>query len=54
MTLLRGFSFLPADTFAPGPQSGVNSGNGEPISANGSTGPFEGQPVQGFSEYPKQ
>jgi glycerophosphoryl diester phosphodiesterase len=40
---LVGFSVLPADTFAPGP----NSGNG--ISANGKTGPFPGQPVQGFS-----
>ena len=40
---LLGFSSLPADTFAEGPQSG----NG--ISANGKTGPFPGQPIQGFS-----
>ncbi|WP_293108961.1 esterase-like activity of phytase family protein [Moorena sp. SIOASIH] len=38
-----------ADTFAEGPQSGADNGNGEPISANGRTGPFDGQPVQGFS-----
>jgi glycerophosphoryl diester phosphodiesterase len=40
---LVGFSSLPADSFAEGPQSG----NG--ISANGKTGPFPGQPIQGFS-----
>ncbi|WP_242028642.1 esterase-like activity of phytase family protein, partial [Anabaena sp. FACHB-1250] len=40
---LLGFSALPADSFAEGPQSG----NG--ISANGKTGPFPGQPIQGFS-----
>ena len=40
---LLGFSSLPADSFAEGPQSG----NG--ISANGKTGPFPGQPIQGFS-----
>ncbi len=40
---LKGFATLPADTFAPGPVSGVG------ISANGRTGPFPGQPVQGFS-----
>jgi glycerophosphoryl diester phosphodiesterase len=40
---LKGFAVLPADTFAPGPQSGKD------ISANGRTGPFPGQPVQGFS-----
>jgi glycerophosphoryl diester phosphodiesterase len=40
---LIGFASLPADTFAEGPPSG----NG--ISANGRTGPFPGQPVQGFS-----
>jgi glycerophosphoryl diester phosphodiesterase len=42
-TTLKGFAFLPADTFANGPQSGKD------ISANGRTGPFSGQPVQGFS-----
>ncbi len=46
---LTGFASLPADTFAEGLQSGRDRGNGEPISANGRTGPFEGQPVQGFS-----
>ncbi|MDJ0692845.1 glycerophosphodiester phosphodiesterase family protein [Mastigocoleus sp. MO_188.B34] len=46
---LKGFASLPADTFADGPQSGADNGNGEPISANGRTGPFDGQPVQGFS-----
>jgi len=40
---LVGFASLPADTFAEGPPAG----NG--IAANGRTGPFEGQPVQGFS-----
>ncbi|HEY9738701.1 MAG TPA: glycerophosphodiester phosphodiesterase family protein, partial [Trichocoleus sp.] len=40
---LKGFASLPADTFAPG----IPSGNG--ISGNGRTGPFPGQPVQGFS-----
>ncbi len=40
---LKGFSSLPADTFAPGP----NSGQG--IEGNGRKGPFTGQPVQGFS-----
>ncbi len=40
---LKGFASLPADTFAPGPQSGKG------ISGNGRTGPFPGQPVQGFS-----
>ncbi|MEA5553738.1 glycerophosphodiester phosphodiesterase family protein [Anabaena cylindrica UHCC 0172] len=38
-----GFASLPADTFAEGPASG----NG--ISGNGRTGPFPGQPIQGFS-----
>jgi glycerophosphoryl diester phosphodiesterase len=46
---LKGFAFLPADTFAEGPASGADNGNGEPISGGGRTGPFEGQPVQGFS-----
>jgi glycerophosphoryl diester phosphodiesterase len=46
---LMGFAALPADTFASGPVSGTNNGNGQPISANGRTGPFSGQPVQGFS-----
>ncbi len=40
---LEGFASLPADTFAEGPPAG------EGIDANGRTGPFEGQPVQGFS-----
>jgi glycerophosphoryl diester phosphodiesterase len=44
-TTLKGFSVLPADTFAPGPQSGkFITGN-----TNGRTLPFPGQPVQGFS-----
>ena len=42
-TTLKGFASLPADTFAEGPPAG----NG--ISSNGRTGPFPGQPVQGFS-----
>ena len=46
---LIGFSSLEADTFAEGPTSGGDSGDGTPISANGRTGPFDGQPVQGFS-----
>lgn len=43
ITILKGFASIPADTFAPGPDSGQG------ISANGRTGPFPGQPVQGFS-----
>ncbi len=46
---LKGFAVLPADTFAEGPQSGGNDGEGNPIDANGRTGPFDGQPIQGFS-----
>ncbi|WP_202978860.1 hypothetical protein [Halomicronema hongdechloris] len=52
---LLGFAFLPADTFAEGPPAGGDNGNidaiarVQPISANGRTGPFQGQPVQGFS-----
>ena len=46
---LSGFASLPADTFAEGPPAGGNDGEGNPIEANGRTGPFEGQPVQGFS-----
>ena len=46
---LIGFSSLPADTFAEGPPAGGDSGDGTPINANGRTGPFPGQPVQGFS-----
>ena len=42
-TQLEGYAVLPADTFADGPDSGAE------ISANGRTGPFAGQPVQGFS-----
>ncbi|AUB34649.1 glycerophosphoryl diester phosphodiesterase [Nostoc flagelliforme CCNUN1] len=40
---LVGFASLPADTYSDGPTSG------EGISANGRTGPFPGQPIQGFS-----
>ncbi|WP_260446020.1 MULTISPECIES: esterase-like activity of phytase family protein [unclassified Nostoc] len=40
---LVGFASLPADTYSDGPASGVE------ISANGRTGPFPGQPIQGFS-----
>ncbi|MEH2043005.1 esterase-like activity of phytase family protein [Nostoc sp.] len=40
---LVGFASLPADTFIDGPASG------EDVSANGRTGPFPGQPIQGFS-----
>ena len=46
---LVGFASLPADTFAEGPPAGGEDGTGNPISANGRTGPFPGQPVQGFS-----
>jgi glycerophosphoryl diester phosphodiesterase len=46
---LVGFATLPADTFAEGPPAGGDDGTGNPISANGRTGPFPGQPVQGFS-----
>lgn len=46
---LIGFASLGADTFAPGPASGTDNGSGQPISANDRTGPFPGQPVQGFS-----
>lgn len=46
---LVGFASLPADTFAEGPPSGGDDGTGNPIEANGRTGPFPGQPVQGFS-----
>ncbi len=49
MGKLIGYTSLPADTFAEGPPSGGNNGEGEPISGNGRTGPFEGQPIQGFS-----
>jgi alkaline phosphatase len=40
---LVGFASLPADTYSDGPTSGAE------ISANGRTGPFPGQPIQGFS-----
>ncbi|MBW4674420.1 MAG: esterase-like activity of phytase family protein [Desmonostoc geniculatum HA4340-LM1] len=40
---LVGFASLPADTYGDGPTSG------EEISGNGRTGPFPGQPIQGFS-----
>ncbi|HEY9659344.1 MAG TPA: glycerophosphodiester phosphodiesterase family protein, partial [Allocoleopsis sp.] len=46
---LVGFASLPADTFAEGPAAGGDDGTGKPISANDRTGPFAGQPVQGFS-----
>lgn len=46
---LAGFASLPADTFADGSAAGGNDGEGNPIDANGRTGPFDGQPVQGFS-----
>lgn len=55
MATLNGFAFLPADTFAEGPPAGADNGaidallRIQPISANGRTGPFPGQPVQGFS-----
>ncbi|MBR8826693.1 MAG: esterase-like activity of phytase family protein [Gomphosphaeria aponina SAG 52.96 = DSM 107014] len=49
MTQLLEFASLPADTFAEGPPSGGNDGTGNPIAANGRTGPFDSQPVQGFS-----
>jgi glycerophosphoryl diester phosphodiesterase len=41
---LKGFSSLPADTIAPGPQSGKLL-----TGTNGRAVPFNGQPVQGFS-----
>jgi glycerophosphoryl diester phosphodiesterase len=45
MATLKGFSALPADTFAPGPQSGqFITGN-----TNDRSTPFSSQPVQGFS-----
>ncbi|MEM6448897.1 MAG: glycerophosphodiester phosphodiesterase family protein [Cyanobacteria bacterium P01_D01_bin.105] len=53
--ILKGYASLPADTFAEGPPSGADNGSidavkrVQPISANGRTGPFDGQPVQGFS-----
>lgn len=46
---VAGFAELPADTFAEGPQSGADNGDGTPIDVNGRTGPFPSQPVQGFS-----
>jgi len=46
---LVGFASLPADTFAAGPPSGGDDGTGAPVAANGRTGPFAGQPVQGWS-----
>ncbi|MEY4519585.1 MAG: hypothetical protein RLZZ499_2185 [Cyanobacteriota bacterium] len=46
---LVGFASLPADTLAEGTPAGGNDGEGNPIDANGRTGPFDGQPVQGFS-----
>ena len=49
MVTLKGFGAIPANTFAEGSPSGGNDGTGQPISANGRTGTFDGQPVQGFS-----
>ncbi|MFQ4135633.1 glycerophosphodiester phosphodiesterase family protein [Nodosilinea sp. PGN35] len=46
---LTGFASLPADTFAAGPAAGGNDGTGQPVTGNGRTGPFDGQPIQGFS-----
>ncbi len=46
---LTGFASLPADTFADGPASGTDDGTGAAITGNGRTGPFDSQPVQGFS-----
>ncbi|OKH25599.1 hypothetical protein NIES593_04500 [Hydrococcus rivularis NIES-593] len=46
---LEGFASLPADSFAQGPPAGADNGEGQPIAANDRTGPFEGQPIQGFS-----
>lgn len=46
---LTGFASLPADTFAEGPPAGGDNGEGEPVSGNDRTGPFDGQPIQGFS-----
>ncbi|WP_353932952.1 esterase-like activity of phytase family protein [Okeanomitos corallinicola TIOX110] len=43
MVQLIGFASLPADSFTPTPNSGAG------ISANGRIGPFNGQPIQGFS-----
>ena len=45
MTALKGFASLPADTFAPGPQSGAFITG----TTNDRTTPFSSQPVQGFS-----
>ncbi|ESA33965.1 glycerophosphoryl diester phosphodiesterase [Leptolyngbya sp. Heron Island J] len=52
---LVGFASLPADTLAEGPPSGADDGSIDavlrinPITANGRIGPFDGQPIQGFS-----
>ncbi len=50
MVTLKGFGAIPANTFAEGSPSGGNDGTGKLISANGRTAPFDGQPVQGFSD----
>lgn len=42
---LIGYAELPADTFAPGPDSGQFEGNGNKLAAPR----FTGQPIQGFS-----
>jgi glycerophosphoryl diester phosphodiesterase len=55
MATLKGFAVLPADTLAEGSPAGADNGaidavaRIQPISANGRTGPFDGQPIQGFS-----
>jgi glycerophosphoryl diester phosphodiesterase/secreted PhoX family phosphatase len=46
---ITGFASLPADTFAEGPDAGADDGTGLPVTGNGRTGPFDGQPIQGFS-----
>lgn len=47
---LDGWAFLPARTFRlNSPVSGQFGDRGQPVQANGVFGPFEGQPIQGFS-----
>jgi 2',3'-cyclic-nucleotide 2'-phosphodiesterase (5'-nucleotidase family)/predicted extracellular nuclease len=46
---LESFASLPADSFVEGTPAGADDGTGKPIAANGRTGPFAGQPIQGFS-----
>lgn len=47
--ILTGHAVLPAQTWAAGPQSGQNDGQGQPLRGAGGLGPFQSQPVQGFS-----